>query len=252
MNPTGPVPYCGAAPLPADLATAWNFDPVVVAVLLAATGFCLSREAIPGQPTRRRALLAAAMLLAIAFLSPLCALASALFSARVVHHLLLISLAAPLLALAWPAGARGTGLPLTLTALAHVAAVWFWHAPGPYAAAMGSHVLYWLMQGSLLGTGVLVWRELLAPGATLRAALGHVVLISAMGLLGALITFAPVPLYAPHFLTADLYGLSPLEDQQLAGLVMWVPAILPNLVAALACLLRLADGGTAREIGSGA
>jgi len=191
--------------------------------------------------------LGALVVLAVAFLSPLCALSSALFSVRVVHHLLLISAAAPLLAIAWPVRARASGTPLTLAVLAHVAAVWVWHAPGPYAAAINSHALYWLMQATLLGTAVAVWRELLAPGAVLRAALGHVVLIAAMGLLGALVTFAPRPLYEPHFLTAGLYGLSPLEDQQLAGLVMWVPAILPNLVAGLLCLLRLAEGATAAD-----
>jgi putative membrane protein len=97
------------------------------------------------------------------------------------------------------------------------------------------------MQASLLGTAVFAWRELLTPGVQLRSAVGHVVLICLMGLLGGLITFAPAPLYAPHFLTAELYGLTPLEDQQLAGLVMWVPAIVPNLVAALFCVFRLAE-----------
>ena len=54
-----------------------------------------------------------------------------------------------------------------------------------------------------------------------------------MGLLGALIVFAPQPLYAVHFMSAAAWGLSPLADQQLAGLLMWVPAVLPYLAMGL-------------------
>jgi putative membrane protein len=49
----------------------------------------------------------------------------------------------------------------------------------------------------------------------------------AMGLLGAILTFAPEPLYAAHVVSPLLWGLSPLSDQQLGGLLMWVPAGLP-------------------------
>jgi cytochrome c oxidase assembly factor CtaG len=55
-----------------------------------------------------------------------------------------------------------------------------------------------------------------------------------MGLLGALITLAPRPLYAPHLLTTDAWGLAPLEDQQLGGLVMWIPGGVAYVVGALA------------------
>ncbi len=59
-----------------------------------------------------------------------------------------------------------------------------------------------------------------------------------MGLLGAVITFARVPLYPPHFATTDPFGLSALADQQLAGLIMWVPATIPYLAAALLLIGR--------------
>ena len=59
-----------------------------------------------------------------------------------------------------------------------------------------------------------------------------------MGLLGALITFAARPLYAPHWLTTQDWGLSPLDDQQLAGLIMWAPGSLVYLFAAVAILYR--------------
>ena len=54
-----------------------------------------------------------------------------------------------------------------------------------------------------------------------------------MGLLAALLTFAPDPLYAEHLTTTAAFGLSALEDQQLAGLVMWVPGMAVFLVLAL-------------------
>jgi len=53
--------------------------------------------------------------------------------------------------------------------------------------------------------------------------------IGQMGLLGALIVFAPGPLYLVHLASTAPWGLSPLADQQLAGLLMWVPASLPYL-----------------------
>lgn len=252
MNPTPPIglPYCGAAPLPAGLWLAWNPDPVVIAGLagLLACGLALRGRAAGAW--RGRMLALGVLALAVAFISPLCALSSALFSARVAHHLLLVSVAAPLLALAFPARHPRPGL-LAPALLAHVVALWLWHAPGPYAAALADDALYWTMELSLLGTAWLAWRGLLARGVpALRAALGHVVLIGLMGLLGALITFAPAPLYAPHLLTTEPFGLTALEDQQLAGLLMWVPAILPNLAAALLCLRRLFQGAVPGAAGA--
>ncbi|HEX2019262.1 MAG TPA: cytochrome c oxidase assembly protein [Aurantimonas sp.] len=237
-------PYCGAPPAPADLLASWNGDPLLIAALAvaAAAGFWRLRGEGDG---RRRAWHAGAMLmLAAAFLSPLCALSSALFSARVVHHLLLIAVAAPMLALAFPRRrAGGTGL-LSLLVAVHLVAVWFWHAPQPYEAALTSDAIYWTMELTLLVSGVLLWRELTAPAAPVgRVLMAHLTLIVQMGLLGALITFAPEPLYAPHFLTTAPYGLSALDDQQLAGLIMWVPAIAPYLLAALLALDGLIRDG---------
>jgi putative membrane protein len=63
----------------------------------------------------------------------------------------------------------------------------------------------------------------------------------AMGVLGALITLATRPLYAPHQLGPWLWGLTPLEDQQIAGLIMWAPAAGIYLAAALLILARWLD-----------
>src|SRR3546814_17486714 len=76
--------YCGAAPAPAELLARWNVDPVLLATLVAAA--LAGGHALRSYPARRRSFLAAIALLAVLFISPFCALTSALFSARVVHR----------------------------------------------------------------------------------------------------------------------------------------------------------------------
>jgi putative membrane protein len=161
--------------------------------------------------------------LAFAFLSPLCALSSALFSARVVHHVLLVVVAAPLFALSRPARATtGAGLPF----IQATAALWLWHAPVAYDAALGHMAVFWAMQATLFGSAYLFWHAVFSqPGGS---GVGWVFLAYlAMGLLGAILTLAPNAVYATHATAPLLWGLSPLSDQQLGGLVMWMPAGLP-------------------------
>lgn len=247
LMPTATVPYCGAPPTPSGLSSAWNLDPWLLCLLaLAALPLVRRRHWDAQNAARGRWYALSLVVLLVAFVSPLCALSSALFSARIIHHLLLISVAGPLLALAFPARGAASGARLPWLVLIHVATVWVWHAPAPYALALSSDTVYWVMEGTLLGTAALIWRALLAPQTpALRAGLAHLAIIALMGLLGALITFAPVPLYAHHFLTTEGFGLTALEDQQLAGLIMWVPAIVPNLVAALIRLRHFIEGGGA-------
>ena len=101
---------------------------------------------------------------AVIFVSPLCALSSALFSVRVLHHVLLIAAVAPLLALAFPQRRAGSP-PLVVLVAAHAVILWLWHTPGPYAWGLASVPAYWLMQISLLGSAWLLWRAILAPCA---------------------------------------------------------------------------------------
>lgn len=219
------TPYCGPAPDPAEALGRWNGDPVLLGALAAAAaaGLILMRG------RRRGAFAAATAVLAVGFISPLCALSSALFTARTLHHLLLVLAAAPLLALCLPRLKR----PHLAAATAVQAIVfWAWHAPGLYAQALSHDSVYWLMQFSILGSAVWFW-------AGVRSARGHAAvaaLLAAMllmGLLGALIVFAGQPLYAPHFASTLAWGLTPLEDQQAAGLIMWAPAAAAYLLVAL-------------------
>jgi putative membrane protein len=168
----------------------------------------------------------------VIFLSPLCALSSALFSVRVLHHVVLIAAVAPLLALAFPQRGADTR-PIIVLVAAHAVILWLWHAPGAYAWGLSSVPAYWLMQTSLLGSAWLLWRAILAPEQTGAALVALAATIGQMGLLGALIVFAPRPLYPVHFASTAAWGLAPLTDQQLAGLLMWVPAMVPYLAAGI-------------------
>jgi len=247
------VPYCGLAPLPAELLGRWNFDPFLIAAMAVIAGVhavalrdddrertLLGGGAMPGGKAVRYAI--AWLLLGAIFISPFCALASSLFSARVAHHVLLIGAAAPLLVLALPAPLRSLRFPVAViggAAFLHTVVLWFWHAPVPYAAALASHGTYWLMELSLLGSAILLWLAILSPrasfGSVMTTLLGTVI---QMGLLGALITFARAPLYEAHFATTEPWGMTALADQQLAGLIMWVPAAIPYVLAAMAVAVR--------------
>ena len=224
MGDTATIAYCGPAAVPGDLLTRWNFDPLLVAALAA-----LAIVIAGGRVANSRAGWAGLLLMATIFISPLCALSSALFSARVLHHVLLIAAVAPLLALAFPVR-RLPSLPLAALIGLHTIVLWVWHMPAPYAWGLASVPAYWLMQTSLLVSAWLLWRAIFVstaqPGSALVAL---VATIGQMGLLAALIVFAPRPLYAVHFASTAAWGMNPLADQQLAGLLMWVPASLPYL-----------------------
>lgn len=217
------IPYCGEAPGPQVWLERWNLDPVLLAAL------ALTALALWWPGTRpRTAWRWAWALVVLLYVSPLCALSSAFFTVRVAHHMVLVLAVAPLLAQGLAPGRA----PLwTSTALA-TAVFWLWHAPAPYAAALSSDAVYALMQLSLLGSATVFWLALrrAAPAAAIAAILVAMVW---MGLLGALILFAGQALYEPHFGATLAWGVSPLEDQQLAGLLMWAPGGLAYLAAAI-------------------
>jgi putative membrane protein len=225
----GWLPYCGAAPIPSDWLVRWNFDPLLL-IGIAAAAVLLWRGAETG--SQRRLGVRAIALALLLFVTPFCALSSALFSARVTHHVLLAAVLAPLLVYALPD--RRLRLPGSLALWTGLQAVafWLWHAPALYAEALSDDLVYWLMQLTITGTALGFWAAVRrTDGLSAIAAL--LVSTVQMGLLGALITFAGVPLYAPHFLTTEPWGFSPLEDQQMAGLIMWAPSAGLYLAAAL-------------------
>lgn len=199
----------------------------------------------------------------VALVSPLHPLGEVLFSAHMTQHELLMVGAAPLLVLGRPVVAFLWGLPkgwarvvggwarvrwlrrawrtLTnpLAAWAiHAAALWVWHMPALFQATLKSDLVHTLQHLSFLGSALLFWWALVhGPHGLLGYGAAALYLFTTSvhsGLLGAFITFTGTVLYPAYSVTTASWGLTPLEDQQLGGLIMWVPAGLVYVVAGLA------------------
>ena len=227
------LPYCGEAPRPQGWMTEWNLAPELLIVLVVAlAGIALSSDRL-----RRKPAYAAAATFAFLYISPFCPLGSALFTVRVIHDVILVALLAPLLVAAFRLDEREIPGSLTLWTGVHALTFWLWHAPPLYEAAMSSDAAFWMMQASLVGSAAIWWVKVVRAPAP-AAALALLATMVAMGALGALLTFSPRAFYAPHWLSVQSWGFTPLEDQQIAGIVMWAPASLVYLLAALVILYR--------------
>jgi len=193
--------------------------------------------------------------LVVALLSPLDELAETLFTAHMAQHELLMVVAAPLIALssplvaylwALPRGGRRAVVTATrrrgavmmwaaITAapvvwLLHGLALWIWHMPALYDAAVENEAVHAVQHLCFFSTAALFWWGM-SHGRYGRGGYGAaVVYVFATavhsGVLGALLTFSPHVWYPLYERSASTSGLTPLEDQQLAGLLMWVPASL--------------------------
>jgi cytochrome c oxidase assembly factor CtaG/cytochrome c2 len=136
---------------------------------------------------------------------------------------------------------RGSWRVLTQPLVAwtlHAAALWIWHIPRLFQATLTSELAHAWQHLSFFGTALCFWWALLS-GHQERQGYGVAVLAvftTALhsSLLGALLTFAPTPWYPAYAHTTAAWGLTPREDQQLGGLVMWIPAGVVYLLAALA------------------
>jgi len=205
----------------------------------------------------------------IALVSPLDALSDELFSAHMVQHLLLMLVAAPLfalsrftLAVAWAFPARWTSTvwkqwqwkrawdfltrPM-IAFLLHNAAIWIWHMPRLYEASVRDEGIHFLEHFSFFLTAFLFWQvfvdltESIRMGRSAKFGLGIFMIFGTMlvsGFLGVLIAFSPYVWYSVYVHEAARYGLTALEDQQLAGTIMWVPSGVVYLVAVVSVLGR--------------
>jgi putative membrane protein len=259
----------------------WTVDPWITMPLLISAGiyakgmFALNHRARLGRGLRRRqaALYTAGWLaLAGALVSPLHELGEQLFTAHMVEHEIVMAIAAPLLVLARPGGIflwafpaktrrrigrliragalRGAWVrltqPLTATILRCVA-IWAWHVPLLFDAAVTNIAVHRLQHLSFFLTAVLFWWALLRRAKPGVAAADLFITMTHTGILGALMTFAPRVLYQVQTAHAARWGLTPLEDQQLAGLVMWVPAGTVYAGAAIAFAAEWVRGSSRRR-----
>jgi putative membrane protein len=266
-----------------ELLTWWSFEPGVV-VPLALSAFIYVRGLKRLAQANRRAVRASDVLffaagwltLVIALVSPLHPWGSVLFSAHMTQHELLMLIAAPLLVLARPLVPFLWALPRTTAQhlarwsrhswwqgtwrvisnpfvawIIHAVVLWSWHIPYLFQATLTNEWVHALQHTSFLLSALLFWWALI-HGRQRSLGFGLAVLYmftTALhsGLLGALLTFANSVWYPAYVGRTTAWGLTPLEDQQVGGLIMWVPAGLVYIAAALALFagwLREADRRT--------
>ncbi|MEI6351214.1 MAG: cytochrome c oxidase assembly protein [Verrucomicrobiota bacterium] len=229
------------------LTTAWRWNPALIMVCIVA----LAAHVLIFGLSRRTGFLAAALgVILLTFQSPIETLADGyLFSAHMFNHLLMVLIVPPLLLLSLPKTLTNRKFaPVLLGWSMGVGAMWIWHIPSLCNASVESAPIRVVQVLSLLTMGALYWQPIFGPGKRLSAPAGMVYLFTACvacTLLGIGITFSPVsvcPVYVHPIdrlgimpLIQGQWGLTPEKDQQIAGLLMWVP---PCLVY-LSCILGL-------------
>lgn len=245
-----------------DLWRSWNTEPSIWVLLLFSMLIYIWgmhnawRRAGRGRGITARQWISfagAILVLVLALMSPLDTLSEALFSAHMVQHLILMLLAAPLLvisdfqlALLWAlprhrAQALGSGFgqsrPLTggwrllnhpvFVWVVFTMATWLWHAPRLYQAALHNEMIHSLEHLTFLFTAMLFWWVLLKRHGPDHVHYGVTIPFLFLSVLqgaifGALMTFPSRPWYSDYVASATSWGLTPIEDQQLAGLIMWI------------------------------
>jgi cytochrome c oxidase assembly factor CtaG len=199
----------------------------------------------------------------VALVSPLHDISRRFFTAHMAEHELVMTIAAPLLVLSRPLPAMlwafprswrarvASGSKLTayllgwdiwsrplVATVTHGIAIWAWHVPVAFDAALSSEALHWLQHLSFFVTAMFFWWSLLGQRQRAGVAVAEL-FVTGMhtGALGVLIALARQPMYPAQAALARAYGADPLADQQLAGLIMWVPAGSVYVGAALAIAL---------------
>ena len=272
MSPATAWAHAGEPIEPHDLWSAWTLSPAItIPLALTLAVYVVGTRAIWAkagrghgvQGWRLGAFIAGWLALVIALVSPLHALGESLFSAHMAQHEVLMTVAAPLLVLgrplvptlfAIPPGARrgasrwtqqpwfrGAWARLTRPGTAwllHAIAIWVWHLPRLYDATLTSDVVHTLQHLSFLGTALLFWWTVLHPAWSGRgvALLSLFTTMLHTGALGAVLTVSSSTWYSAYATTTTAWGLTPLEDQQLGGLIMWIPGGAVYLIATLALL----------------
>lgn len=236
----------------------WSFDPWITAFLgvlligyLVGTVVLRRRSLHFGKGRLWEALVFGAgwLSLTAALTSPLHALGERLLSFHMIEHEILMAVSAPLLVLARPLGVLLWALPTRIrlifgrwlrkswsrrfwdaltkgssSTVLHGVAIWAWHAPALFDAAVANTLLHRLQHVSFFATAVLFWWSVLRRNSAGVGAWHVFATMLHTSALGALMALAPRVLYRTDPAAALAWKMTPLEDQQLAGILMWVPA----------------------------
>lgn len=212
------------------------------------------------------------LLLIVALLSPIDVLSGQLFFMHMIQHLLLVMVVPPLL---WLSGPFATGLwalprpwriqvgewfqregairqVLRMTTrpglswLLFVAVLFGWHDPAAYSMAQGDGLIHDLEHISFFGTAMLFWWRVVGAGPhihgknSLLSRIGYVLAVVPPNMfLGVAISLSESPIYTYYLSVPRLYGISVMDDQTMAGLIMWIPGSMMYIIAALVLVARL-------------
>lgn len=258
----GAQPHIGVFP--------WTFDPwIVVPIVVAGALFAIGSIRLLPRLSNHRFLVHSGiaywtgwLVLVAALISPLHFLGEHLFTFHMIEHELVMAVSAPLLVVARSIAVLLWGLPRSIRQLVHRAmktafvvraweigsaatsatvlhgvAIWAWHAPILFDATVTDIPLHRLQHLSFFLTAVVFWWAMIWRSDRGVAAWHLFLTMLHTSLLGALIALSPEVVYVSQTRSAPDWHLTPLEDQQLAGLVMWVPG---GIIYAGAALLMLA------------
>jgi putative membrane protein len=263
-----------------DLLTEWVWDPLIVLPIVVAALFYArgARRASGLERWEQVCFWLGWITLVIGLLSPLHPMGEALFSAHMAQHELLMVIAAPLLILGRPlvaflwavpdhwrrasgvasraAGGAWSMISAPLAAfLIHFVVIWAWHIPRAYQASVTNPFIHALQHISFLGSALLFWWSVLRQHQTPKhygPGLFYIFATAAhTSVLGALLAFTTTPWYPVYAETVEAWGLSPIEDQQLGGFIMWIPPAFVYLAAFLWIFMIWMQGSSARRVAQG-
>jgi putative membrane protein len=255
--------HAGAPLQPDDLLSAWEFDPgVVIPLVLSAVLYWRgSRRHVGLTALERTCFWLGWASLVLALVSPLHPLGEVLFCAHMTQHEILMLVSAPLLVISRPLVTFLWSLPFEWRRTVgrwskenyvqrgwefftdpfsawwiHALAIWTWHVPYLFDLTLTSDLAHSAQHLSFFLSALIFWWSLFyAHGRRTYGAGVLYIFTTAVhtGILGALLTFSSRPWYSPYLRTTEAWGYTPLQDQQVGGLIMWVPASLVYLAAGL-------------------
>jgi putative membrane protein len=256
------------------LAGDWTWPPFIIIPLLLTAGFyALGAIRMLRRTSHRKPFVWPILSFALAWVSlvvaldsPLHELGEQLFWVHMTQHEILMLISAPLLVLgrpmiaflwalppAWRETAARLGRVRTVRKgwafisaplaawLASALALWIWHVPRLFDQTLRSDWIHAAQHTTFLVTGLAFWWPVVNRAPALGYGGGVVYVFTTIlhtSVLGALLTFAPRAWYSSYVMTAPAWHLSALEDQQIGGLIMWIPAGTLLLIVALVLLVK--------------